>query len=477
MQFFLFSISLLIFASLNSEESSTTEISPEYDLKCQSIDDFHENLASAKIEDKYGFINSTGDIIIPFEYDSVNYFSNGYVGVCKNGKWGIINKHNQLVISYKYDFAFAYYHTLFLVVQKGKINYITRDENDFINFEYDEVDWFRSNYAKIRINGKYGYIDTLGNLVVPAKYIRAYDAQHGWIWAIDADSNDVYIHIPLDQNFNDLGHVGLKEGDYMYIREEDKVGVLHRSGKFIAPIEFREIFQFSEGYATAYKVRNDSLFKYYLDTLGNLVDVTRYDRIYNFYDGFAKVKKDSLFGFINTNGVEVVKCRYKSAIYFQNGISYIEVDGRKGVVDTLGNEKFNFASNIEDTLVNERDSAGWYLSYKSRNIQRKEYYEQMIPNSFGLFMIKRDGKFGYIDSTLSVVIPVEYEVSYYGDFEYNEHGLLILERDGKKGIVDRHNKVVVPFIFDRINPFENGIARVFKSDKCGIIDTTGRHIF
>lgn len=84
-------------------------------------------------------------------------------------------------------------------------------------------------------------------------------------------------------------------------------------------------------------------------------------------------------------------------------------------------------------------------------------------------------KYGYIDTTGKVAIPLEYSSA--RDFS---DGLALVARDRENyGYIDKNGAVVVPFgEYDETEDFSEGLARVTKygedgSKKCGFIDTTG----
>ena len=54
-------------------------------------------------EGKYGCINLTGEVLVPFEYE--NALSNTYdvIAVKKDGKWGILSSDNSLLIPMEYE--------------------------------------------------------------------------------------------------------------------------------------------------------------------------------------------------------------------------------------------------------------------------------------------------------------------------------------------------------------------------------------
>ena len=57
----------------------------------------------------------------------------------------------------------------------------------------------------------------------------------------------------------------------------------------------------------------------------------------DFCEGLAPVLKDGLWGFVNTEGVEVIPCQYKSVKYFKGGYSPV-IKELCGIIDKQGNE-------------------------------------------------------------------------------------------------------------------------------------------
>ena len=75
-------------------------------FQCDELDmSTDEGIFAFKENEKWGFVNSEGKIIIKPEYDEALSFSNGLAAVCKNEKWGFITEENKLVIDYTFDGA------------------------------------------------------------------------------------------------------------------------------------------------------------------------------------------------------------------------------------------------------------------------------------------------------------------------------------------------------------------------------------
>ncbi|BFH67360.1 hypothetical protein J27TS7_16150 [Paenibacillus dendritiformis] len=87
-------------------------------LQYQEANYFSEGLAAVKgCNDRWGFIDTTGRTVIPFEFDEVfeSYipgyegFIEGTVVVKKEGKWGTINQDGTTVIPFEFDEVLEFY--------------------------------------------------------------------------------------------------------------------------------------------------------------------------------------------------------------------------------------------------------------------------------------------------------------------------------------------------------------------------------
>ena len=101
---------------------------------------FCEGLASVHNEEKlFGYIDKTGNLVIDFIYNYADSFSEGLASVSKDGKWGVINKMGDLIIPFQFE--------------------------SMNSLPYDGA--FHYGLAAVRVDGKYGYINTKGEIVIP----------------------------------------------------------------------------------------------------------------------------------------------------------------------------------------------------------------------------------------------------------------------------------------------------------------------
>jgi len=52
---------------------------------------------------KWGFVDETGNEVIPFKYDEAKEFSEGFAAVKLNNKWGFINKTGKVILPLKFS--------------------------------------------------------------------------------------------------------------------------------------------------------------------------------------------------------------------------------------------------------------------------------------------------------------------------------------------------------------------------------------
>ena len=80
-------------AYLAEENIFTNDLAPEAEVSSYNTENdmrFRDGLARVSKNGKYGFIDETGQVVVPVEYNSATFFSEGLAWVQKNGKWGIL---------------------------------------------------------------------------------------------------------------------------------------------------------------------------------------------------------------------------------------------------------------------------------------------------------------------------------------------------------------------------------------------------
>jgi len=85
---------------------------------------FSDGLARALINQKYGFIDHTGKIIIPAEFDYATEFSEG-LSLFRTGiQLGYIDKTGKILIKKSFDYAYSFHNGLAMVYEQDRLGYI-----------------------------------------------------------------------------------------------------------------------------------------------------------------------------------------------------------------------------------------------------------------------------------------------------------------------------------------------------------------
>lgn len=282
-------------------------------LPAKNIRSFNNGMAAFwNITNKYGYVNTEGEIVIPCIYDTAYDFCEGIAPVCKDGQWGFIDKTGATVVPFG---------------------------------EYDMADRFYDGKAVVKKNDKYGYIDTTGTLILPCKYDGAKRFSEGYACVYSSEEKFCgYIDITGKQilatkSIGDNSY--FQEGVALSYDFDKKLwGCIDINGNVIIPYEFKTIREFSDG--LAYAQRKDT--KGYIDKTGNFVIKTA-DPESSFTEGLAPVQDNTgKYGCIDTKGNETLPFKYDSLLNFNEGIACFITkgkngfeDGKQGYIDKQGN--------------------------------------------------------------------------------------------------------------------------------------------
>jgi hypothetical protein len=296
--------------------------------------DFAEGLAAVNIDGKCGFINKSGELVIPAIYDGNfwrgewwNYipkFYDGIVRVRKDGKAGCIDKTGKVVIPFEYYWLgngwTGYFNEGLACIDKYNeegeriVGLIDKTGNFVVPLgHYDGVSDFNGTLAfvmKYDMSGDYGaYIDRTGRLVT------------GFEYEVDIWSNHYYY----------ASYEGLT-----ITRKDGWLGVLDEKGNTAVPFIYKTLMPFSDGLAYASEPK-DGGWSGFIDKRGNLIiSYEHYDDMArSFSEGLVWVMKNGRYGYADRTGREAVSCIYDSAGDFSEGLAAVQKDGKWAILENL----------------------------------------------------------------------------------------------------------------------------------------------
>ncbi len=139
-------------------------------------------LAPVSIDGKWGYIDTKGSLVIDTKYEFAQPFSCGLARVLSDSLWGFINSKGEYILypDIKYgnsdpndnyvglDF-FSFQDNRYCVFDGTTSNYFDTSGKIVLNIE-GFGDPYSKEMAVFTEDGKQGYVDTTGNIVIPAIY-------------------------------------------------------------------------------------------------------------------------------------------------------------------------------------------------------------------------------------------------------------------------------------------------------------------
>lgn len=176
--------------------------------------------------------------------------------------------------------------------------------------------------------------------------------------------------------------------------------------------------------------------------------IKKYDKLYSFHEGLARVCKDNKYGFIDKKGQEIISCKYDDADDFDGGIAIIKISGKKGGINVNGNivipAIFDVIHwNSKDSLHPAKKDEKWgYINRQGKIAIRFDFdfcgrYEEELA------AITQNGKIGFIDKSGIIAIPCQYDELYNG-IGFSE-GLVGVRKGKQWGYIDKSGQVAIPF--------------------------------
>jgi hypothetical protein len=286
-------------------------------------------LYAVKVKSQWGFINPSGKLVIPARFGSARAFHEGLaaveIGVQVEGDvhdhtestWGFVNPQGEMAIEATYEW----------------------------------VGDFHEGLASARVDGRYGFIDREGEMIIPA------------VWS---------------------GRVGhFSEGRAFVELGKEKLGYLKPDGELAFTLEDVDISgprHFSEGLVRVESADGEIRFH---DADGKLVLSLGEVFARSFQEGLAVARKDRKWGYIDRTGEFVIAPTYSFAEGFRGGLA----------------------------IVHDKEAGPKYINPEGEIAVPTEGLDELNRFSEGLALARdaESGLFGYIDRAGAWVIPVKWE--------------------------------------------------------------------
>jgi hypothetical protein len=144
-------------------------IEPQFD----EAKEFSEGLAAVNIDGRIGFIDTTGEYVIRPTYAFAQKFQDGHCFVGRASDtyepiWGVVNKSGLLTVNFMYETAAGFEFGIGVVSLEGEYFFIDPFGNKVIDKTYTYADEFKNGlaWASDKTEGRHGFINPAGELVI-----------------------------------------------------------------------------------------------------------------------------------------------------------------------------------------------------------------------------------------------------------------------------------------------------------------------
>lgn len=382
-------------------------------------------------QNKYGFMDSIGKIVIPATFQSVSPFKEGLALVSRNDKYGYINKKGEVIIDFIYNGGNDFEQGRAVIERYERLGMIDRTGAIIFEPEFKELGNISEGLIFGVKDSLYGYYNTLGEQVIPERFTEAFSFANG-----KAKVEEKGLQAYIDKSGKYIVHPAFEEIEFLtdsllIYGNGDTYGLMKPSCQIVVPNKYEKIGQISEGLAII--VYNDLLG--YINERGEEVIAPQFDLIPNYMNksqfkgGSAVVAKNGSYGVINTKGKDIIPLK-NEGIGNWTELTAIKRKGKWGFINRANQlvipATFDFAESFVGNiaLVQEMSLYGAIDKAGQKIVETGYNNIELVMNNF--LIVNNGALFGVVSSKGEVVVPMIYRSIRI----FDENLLILTDKDG-----------------------------------------------
>ena len=409
-------------------------------------------------DNKKGVRNADHEIVIPAEYDDLGWSLGEFhpvgqvVGYMEDNLWGLITLENQRISNAKYQSLYPLNQQLILATMQDPLQ--NQEIYGIIDLE-----------GNIVLDFEYGWLSMFNNMIVASKKVGS-----AWRFGMMDQSYQVILPFEYDQ-------IKTLNNRFAVIMRADRSGLIDASGQIVVAPEYHEIElkgDFFRGKLfDRYEIKNEE---------NQLLSTHQVSRLESVSKGVIVTTGVNESHLISPNGKVLTTHKDVEILEFKGDWATIKKNGLFGLVDVEGREIVNpshrFIWITEKFAGIQQTDGNWALLDRNLKTISTRRYQALNPGSEGLFAVKRQDSWGFVNRKGEEVIPPQYQQ--VSDFANNQAFANYL---GSWGIISPLGNWLVKPRFDilkKINPdtywFKLGQDQGLVSTKQGIVYQTSNQL-
>lgn len=451
----------------------------------------------------------SGQVIVEPYYDKIRKFVNGFAAVCKDDKWGYINEQGELIVDIIYYHVKNFSSFGVAIIQKeyAALSWclLKSDGTEISPPKGNRLgpigDFNECGIAIVRLYSWYRLLDINGEFVSEDRYQNLTYIEKEGIFkgqklgnlCIINSLGEIVTH--PEKNYDSLY---FPTGGLSIVSLDEKYGYIDEAGKEVIPLQFEEGYEFSES-GLAFVVFADGLGGY-INTKGETVIEPTYETGTVFTNGLAAVSKDETYFYIDEEGNQPFAETYQYASNFATcGLANVVThEGKHVVIKLDGTVTFDldgdceiqdFGYNREITTVKYSNQVA-LMNSKGELLTDFVFDEIKLSDYTDTHPFLQDGLWGYIDDTGEIVIDNEYEdVSLFTDYNiakvalrdpYQPEAIYEFYINNNNEIIDEENlnllETVFHHNFDSVERFYDNMTIAVKKEEEVVLNAKGEVI-
>lgn len=470
-----------------------------------NVGDFHYGMAVAQKKlpngepgEYWGVVDEEGKVRIAFKYRSLRYVDNlndeDNLYVCRTDRgYGLVSTSSGEILSTTYSDLTYVDGERWSVRRNGKMGIVKVGEANesfrvetIVPCEYDQVQAGDGDEYYVVTNGSlHGLLDWEGKTVIACvyddvdlnKYVGFCSVKRNGLKGLMSKTGEELIPCAFDD-------CGVIDEHFLWTRKDNTYGIYSSEGEKVQPCKFSSFFIYEEkkkkevllsDFAQLDQRKHPDLYAVVSGKVGTLDSenfTTKLPCAYDYLSDFATRMKI-------TNGVRT-----------EQRLAVCRLNGKYGIVNSEGKQiqPMGFdelRKDVSDPSSKELPDMG---SARDLHVRIGDKWgiltadgEQLAEVKFdsvggfhdGLAVVKAAERYGYIDRSGAIVIPIQWMAAY--DFS---EGLAALRVDKKHfQFINTAGTVVIKSKkYDSVGRFRNGVCRVVKGGKVKWIDTKGKEL-
>ena len=470
-----------------------------------NVGDFHYGMAVAQKKlpngepgEYWGVVDEEGKVRIAFKYRSLRYEDNlndeDNLYVCRTDRgYGFVSTSSGEILSTTYSDLTDEGGERWSVRRNGKMGIVKVGETNgsfrvetIIPCEYDQVQAGDDDEYYVVTNGSlHGLLDWEGKTVIACvyddvdlnKYIGFCSVKRNGLKGLMSKTGEELIPCAFDD-------CGVIDELFLWTRKDNTYGIYSSEGEKVQPCKFSSFFIYEgkkkkevslSDFAQLDRRQHPDLYAVVSGKVGTLDSkkfTTKLPCAYDYLSDFATRMKITN-GVLTEQRLAVCRLNGKYGIVNSEG-KQIQPMGfdelRKDVSDPSSKELPDMSS-AHDLHVRIGDKWG-ILTANGEQLAEVKFDSVGVFHD-GLAVVKAAERYGYIDRSGVIVIPIQWMTAY--DFS---EGLAALRVDKKHfQFINTAGTVVIKSKkYDSVGRFRNGVCRVVKGGKVKWIDTKGKEL-